>query len=91
MYFLDGFHTEIKRTLPTDTEDFAALVLISSLSLFPAIYGDGVGGIMQHLFDYTISSLRTGYEIAGAHEEEYLTTTKTKVQKTLICYLIGRN
>lgn len=46
---------------------------------------------MQHPFDYTISSLRTGYEIAGAHEEEYLTTTKTKVQKTLICYLIGRN
>jgi hypothetical protein len=31
-----------------------------------------------------------GYEIAGAHEEEYLTTPKAKVQKTLIRYPIRK-
>jgi hypothetical protein len=60
VYFLHDFHAEIKRALPTDVEDFAALFLISSLSLFPAIDRDGVKGIMQHLFVYTISSLRMG-------------------------------
>jgi hypothetical protein len=58
MYFLGEFHTELKRALPPDSEDFAALVLISSPSLFPAIYGDGIGGVMQHLFEYTILSPR---------------------------------
>ena len=33
---------------------------------------------------------KNGYEIAGAHEEEYLTTPKAKVQKTLIRYPIKR-
>jgi hypothetical protein len=56
--FLGRVSTEIKRALPTDADDFAALVLISSPSLFPAIYGDGVRSIMQHLFDYMISSPR---------------------------------
>jgi len=60
VYGSDEFHMGISRALPTDAEDFAALVLISSPSLFPAIYGDGVGGVMQHLFDYTISSPRMG-------------------------------
>jgi len=31
-----------------------------------------------------------GYEIAGVHEEEYLTTPKAKVQKTLIRYSIRK-
>jgi len=31
-----------------------------------------------------------GYEIAGVHEEEYLTTPKAKVQKTLIRYPIKK-
>jgi hypothetical protein len=31
-----------------------------------------------------------GYEIAGIHEEEYLTTPKAKVQKTLIRYQIRK-
>jgi hypothetical protein len=44
MYFLDEFHMELRKALPMDADDFAALVLISSPSLFPAIYGDGVGG-----------------------------------------------
>lgn len=32
----------------------------------------------------------TGYEIAGVHEEEYLTTPKAKVQKTLIRYPVKK-
>jgi hypothetical protein len=31
-----------------------------------------------------------GYEIAGAHEEEYLTTPKAKIQKTIIRYPVRR-
>ncbi len=31
-----------------------------------------------------------GYEIAGVHEEEYLTTPKAKVQKTLIRYPVRK-
>lgn len=31
-----------------------------------------------------------GYEIAGVHEEEYLTTPKAKVQKTIIRYAIRK-
>jgi len=42
MYFLGEFHMELRKALPMDADDFAALVLISSPSLFPAIYGDGV-------------------------------------------------
>ncbi|TAK33849.1 MAG: hypothetical protein EPO21_11540 [Chloroflexota bacterium] len=33
---------------------------------------------------------QNGYEIAGHHEEEYLTTPKAKVQKTLIRYSVKR-
>ena len=33
---------------------------------------------------------KSGYEIAGVHEEEYLTTPKAKVQKTLIRYPVKR-
>ena len=32
----------------------------------------------------------SGYEIAGTHEEEYLTSPKAKVQKTLIRYLVKK-
>lgn len=32
----------------------------------------------------------SGYEIAGVHEEEYLTTPKAKVQKTLIRYPVKK-
>jgi hypothetical protein len=49
-HFLDDFHTEIKRALPIDAEDFAALVLTSSPSLFPAIYGAQVKDLMKNLF-----------------------------------------
>ena len=31
-----------------------------------------------------------GYEIAGSHEEEYLTSPRAKVQKTIIRYSIGK-
>ena len=47
---MDEFHTKIRKALSTDAEDFAALIVMSAPSLFPAIYGDGVEGIMQHLF-----------------------------------------
>lgn len=50
MYVLDEFHTEIMKALPTEGEDFAALVLISSPSLFPAIYGNRAKGLMKNLF-----------------------------------------
>jgi len=33
---------------------------------------------------------KNGYEIAGVHEEEYLTTPKAKMQKTLIRYSIKK-
>lgn len=32
----------------------------------------------------------SGYEIAGAHEEEYLTTPDAKVPKTIIRYSVGK-
>ncbi|MHB1001001.1 MAG: GyrI-like domain-containing protein [Armatimonadota bacterium] len=32
----------------------------------------------------------SGYELSGAHEEEYLTSPKAKVQKTLIRYVVKR-
>jgi hypothetical protein len=87
---LDEFHTEIKRALPTDAEDFVAFVLISSPPLFLAICRDGVGGynaISFRLHDFIVEN---GYEIAGVHEEEYLTMPKAKVQKTLIRYPIRK-
>jgi len=33
---------------------------------------------------------KNNYEIAGAHEDEYITTPKAKVQKTLIRYPIKK-
>ena len=47
---MDEFHARIRKALPADADDFAALVLMSAPSLFPAIYGEGVKGLMQHLF-----------------------------------------
>jgi ribosomal protein S18 acetylase RimI-like enzyme len=47
---LDEFHTGIRKALPTDAEDFAALILMSAPSLFPTIYSEGVADLMQHLF-----------------------------------------
>ncbi len=32
----------------------------------------------------------SGYEVAGVHEEEYLTTPKAKVQKTIIRYPVRK-
>jgi hypothetical protein len=46
-YFLDEFHAEIRKVLPTEGENFAALVLISSPSLFPAIYWNQAGGFNE--------------------------------------------
>ncbi len=48
---------------------------------------DTEGPTVQRLHDF-IS--RSGYEIAGVHEEEYLTTPKAKVQKTIIRYPIKK-
>lgn len=47
---MDEFHTEIRKALPADAEDFAVLVLTSSPSLFPAIYGDRAKNLMKSLF-----------------------------------------
>jgi ribosomal protein S18 acetylase RimI-like enzyme len=47
---LDELYTGIRKALPTDAEDFAALIIMSAPSLFPTIYGEGVAGVMQHLF-----------------------------------------
>jgi len=45
------------------------------------------GETVQRLHKFIADS---GYEIAGVHEEEYLTTPRAKVQKTLIRYPIKR-
>ena len=45
------------------------------------------GTTVQRLHDFIADN---GYELAGMHEEEYLTTPKAKVQKTLIRYPIGK-
>lgn len=45
------------------------------------------GPTIQRLHDFITEQ---GYEIAGTHEEEYLTTMTAKVQKTLIRYPICR-
>jgi ribosomal protein S18 acetylase RimI-like enzyme len=50
MYFLDEFHAGIRKALPTDAEDFASLILMSAPSLLPTIYGEGISGLMQHMF-----------------------------------------
>ncbi len=42
---------------------------------------------VQHLHDFIAEN---GYEIAGVHEEEYLTKPTAKVQKTLIRYPIKK-
>lgn len=45
------------------------------------------GPTVQRLHDFIAQN---GYEIAGVHEEEYLTTPKAKVQKTIIRYPIKK-
>lgn len=45
------------------------------------------GPAIQRLHDFIEAS---GYEIAGAHEEEYLTTPKAKVMKTIIRYPVKK-
>ena len=45
------------------------------------------GATVEHLHKFIAGS---GYEIAGVHEEEYLTTPKAKVQKTIIRYPIKK-
>jgi ribosomal protein S18 acetylase RimI-like enzyme len=46
--FRDG-HIIIRKASPDDAEDFANLVLVSSPTLFPAIYGEAVAGILERL------------------------------------------
>ena len=48
---------------------------------------DTEAATVQRLHDFIAE---TGYEIAGTHEEEYLTTPKAKVQKTIIRYPIKK-
>lgn len=43
-------HTAVRKATPSDAEDFAELILLSSPSLFPAIYGDEVKAIMERLY-----------------------------------------
>jgi hypothetical protein len=45
------------------------------------------GPTIQKLHDFISGN---GYEIAGMHEEEYLTTPKAKVQKTIIRYSVRK-
>ncbi|MBM2850090.1 MAG: hypothetical protein HW418_3032, partial [Anaerolineales bacterium] len=45
------------------------------------------GPTIQRLHEFIAAS---GYEIAGVHEEEYLTTPKAKVQKTIIRYPVKK-
>jgi hypothetical protein len=45
------------------------------------------GPTVQRLHEFIAAS---GYEIAGVHEEEYLTTPKAKVQKTIIRYPVKK-
>jgi len=45
------------------------------------------GPTVERLHDFIAEN---GYEIAGDHEEEYLTSPKAKVQKTLIRYPIRK-
>jgi hypothetical protein len=45
------------------------------------------GPTIQRLHDFIA---KNGFEIAGVHEEEYLTTPKAKVQKTIIRYSVKK-
>ena len=40
----------IRKGLPEDAQDFANLIWLSELTLFPAIFGSGARGMMQNLF-----------------------------------------
>jgi len=46
------------------------------------------GPSVARLHEFIVSS---GYEIAGQHEEEYLTSPKAKVQKTIIRYQVRQS
>jgi hypothetical protein len=46
----EDMHITIREALPSDADDFAELVLLSSPGLFPAIYGGGVRDLMRYLF-----------------------------------------
>ena len=46
------------------------------------------GLTIQRLHEFIAAS---GYEIAGVHEEEYLTSPKAKVQKTIIRYPVRKS
>jgi hypothetical protein len=80
------------RTLPQPDPDVAVNVETWD-------YGGTVAEIL-HIGPYsaegpTIERLHTfiaesGYEIAGTHEEEYLTSPKAKVQKTMIRYPVKK-
>ena len=42
--------TKLRKALPGDAKNFADLILLSSPTLFPTIYGDEVKTVMQYLF-----------------------------------------
>jgi len=44
-------------------------------------------GSIERLHDFIA---RSGYEVTGPHEEEYLTTPKAKIQKTIIRYPVRK-
>ncbi len=48
---------------------------------------DQEGPTIERLYQFIEAN---GYEIAGAHEEEYLTTPDAKVPKTIIRYVVGK-
>ena len=48
---------------------------------------DAEGPTVERLHDFIAEN---GYDIAGIHEEEYLTTPKAKVQKTIIRYQVRK-
>ena len=43
-------HIAVRKALPGDAKNFADLMLLSSPTLFPTIYGDEVKSVMQYLF-----------------------------------------
>jgi ribosomal protein S18 acetylase RimI-like enzyme len=50
MKMLSNGHITIRKGMPADARDFAELVLLSSPTLFPALYGDDVGDLMRRMY-----------------------------------------
>jgi hypothetical protein len=69
-------------TVRLETWEYGTVAQILHLGPYSA-----EGPSIQRLHDFIGTS---GYEIAGMHEEEYLTSPKAKVQKTLIRYPVRK-